>query len=64
MIAAFCFISYLWGTVLSSGHLLATTYCKLLLFRRGTEKRGGKMGGLNYTLIFSSQEKKTIITVL
>lgn len=64
MIAAFCFISYLWGTVLSSGHLLATTYCKLLLFRGATEKRRSEREGLNYTLVFSSQGKRTIIKAL
>lgn len=62
MIAAFCFISYLWGPMLSSGHLLATIYWKLLLFR-GEKERGSKRGGLNYTLIFSWQEKHTVIKV-
>lgn len=64
MIEALCFISYLWAPVLSSGHLLATTYWKLLLFRGEKEKRGSKCGGLNYTLIFSWQEKQTTIKVV
>lgn len=56
MIAAFCFISYLWGPMLSSGHLLATIYWKLLLFR-GEKEREEQEGRIKlYSDIFMTRK--------